>query len=470
MNWVNTCQKFATPFDSTGEAITFQLQVNSSNRIDRVVCTLMDEDGNWMNWLIYKRPASKNSTGQLVYQIEASAPEVQALKYRSNGPFDASRISYLFISARGNNSSSNRFGAINSAQGQVTLSGAFTIINGNDTTFKEFVELASSFTDSITQPSDLQIVSTINIAFGDGTASVSFKDSEKSLAFPPLANGIDSFQNYLSAVGVQVNATSDSKIHILNSQIGASLPYTVDINADAGADIDLTGNFYVLGTVDLSPNASYNRQVYVGGLGVVHNGAEIRNSTFIVTDDDKSAQVALGIGLDVGMIEWDSNTDIEDSTFELKLGTQVGHGIEIKTPGSYVFNGLNFNDFGADETATAAVLNSSGGAVSISVLNGEVPTVRNTGGGTTEVSRQTTLTLTGLKTNTEVRVFEAGTTNEVAGVENSTNTFTAGIGVDSVDIVIHNLGYLYQRIDGADTTGNLTLPIQQQPDRNYLNP
>ena len=87
--------------------------------------------------------------------------------------------------------------------------------------------------------------------------------------------------------------------------------------------------------------------------------------------------------------------------------------------------------------------------------------------GTTTV---TTLTLTGLQSNTEVRVFDAGTTTEVAGVENSGTTFTANLDESSVDIVLHAIGYEYQKIEGADTTSNLTLPISQRFDRNYRNP
>jgi len=87
--------------------------------------------------------------------------------------------------------------------------------------------------------------------------------------------------------------------------------------------------------------------------------------------------------------------------------------------------------------------------------------------GTTTVS---TLTLTGLQSNSEVRVFGAGTTTELAGVENSGTTFTANISASSVDIVVHSLGYEYQKIEGADTSSNLTLPIQQRVDRNYRNP
>ena len=87
--------------------------------------------------------------------------------------------------------------------------------------------------------------------------------------------------------------------------------------------------------------------------------------------------------------------------------------------------------------------------------------------GTTTV---TVLNLTGLQTNSEVRVFNAGTTTEIAGVENSGTSFTANISANSVDIVIHSLGFEYQKISSADTTSNLTLPIQQRVDRNYSNP
>ncbi|MDG1315099.1 MAG: hypothetical protein P8P29_06215 [Flavobacteriaceae bacterium] len=86
------------------------------------------------------------------------------------------------------------------------------------------------------------------------------------------------------------------------------------------------------------------------------------------------------------------------------------------------------------------------------------------------VSPDSLLTLTGLQPNSEVRVYQAGTTTELAGVENSGATFTATISVGSVDIVVHSLGYEYQKIEGADTSSNLTLPIQQRVDRNYRNP
>lgn len=121
---------------------------------------------------------------------------------------------------------------------------------------------------------------------------------------------------------------------------------------------------------------------------------------------------------------------------------------------------------------TLTLVNANSNAVEVSTpaekdLDGGTTIL--TGGGAINIITPTTLTLTGLQPNTEVRVYDAGTTTELAGVENSGTSFSANIEVSSVDIVIHSLGYEYQKIEGADTSVNLTLPIQQRLDRNYQN-
>ena len=92
-------------------------------------------------------------------------------------------------------------------------------------------------------------------------------------------------------------------------------------------------------------------------------------------------------------------------------------------------------------------------------------------GGTINIANNTTLTLTGLQANSEVRVYTAGTTTEIAGVENSGTTFVdATIAVNSVDIVIQRMSRMNtKRLKRPDTSSNLTLPIQQRFDRNYSN-
>lgn len=85
------------------------------------------------------------------------------------------------------------------------------------------------------------------------------------------------------------------------------------------------------------------------------------------------------------------------------------------------------------------------------------------------------LTLTGLKNPTEVRVYEAGTTTEIAGQEDVTSgTFTVQLDSDaypSVDIAILALGYQNTRLlaQSLGSTG-LTIPVQQIVDRQYGNP
>ena len=96
-------------------------------------------------------------------------------------------------------------------------------------------------------------------------------------------------------------------------------------------------------------------------------------------------------------------------------------------------------------------------------------------GGTVVFQTPPKLTLTGLQNPTEIRVYDAGTTTEIAGEEAVTSgTFSTSIddlAYPSVDIAIVSLGYQNRRILGQDmTSGDVTLPIQQRIDRQYENP
>lgn len=122
---------------------------------------------------------------------------------------------------------------------------------------------------------------------------------------------------------------------------------------------------------------------------------------------------------------------------------------------------------------TLTIINAGSNAVETSTpiekdLDGGTSII--TGGGTINIVNNTTLTLIGLQANSEVRVYTAGTTTEIAGVENSGTTFAdATIAVDSVDVVVLNLQYLAIKIKNVDTSSDVTLPIQQVFDRQYKN-
>lgn len=79
------------------------------------------------------------------------------------------------------------------------------------------------------------------------------------------------------------------------------------------------------------------------------------------------------------------------------------------------------------------------------------------------------LTLTGLQPNSEIRVYDSSTGQELAGIEDSVTTFTAALTNPVVDVVIHNIQYKYLRIDNVGLATDVSLPIQQIFDRNYRN-
>ena len=91
---------------------------------------------------------------------------------------------------------------------------------------------------------------------------------------------------------------------------------------------------------------------------------------------------------------------------------------------------------------------------------------------TVESKYSPTLTISGLQSGTEVRIYDA-LMNELAGVESSGTTFQYSYSYDAdqdVTIVIHSLGYLPIRLEnftlGAESQ---TIPVQQIADRQYQN-
>lgn len=183
---------------------------------------------------------------------------------------------------------------------------------------------------------------------------------------------------------------------------------------------------------------------------------------------------------------WEGEAFIETANLALIANSNFiansndgGHAIELTATGTYTFEGNSFNGYGADDSLNAAIYNNSGGSVTINVVSGgDAPTVRNGTGASTTVNNNVSVTLSGLKENTEIRVYAAGTTTELAGIEdaidgtidNRSFSFALAAATD-IDIVIVSIGWQYQRIEDFTIPANdATIPISQVLDRNYLNP
>lgn len=80
------------------------------------------------------------------------------------------------------------------------------------------------------------------------------------------------------------------------------------------------------------------------------------------------------------------------------------------------------------------------------------------------------LTITGLQNPTEVRVYEAGTQNEIAGQESiTTGTFTATISQSPIDIRFISLNFQISKLSNIPITSDLSIEASQFLDRQYEN-
>lgn len=190
----------------------------------------------------------------------------------------------------------------------------------------------------------------------------------------------------------------------------------------------------------------------------------------------------------------DTKTNINGSTFKnpngdhllnltagamtisnMNFGSYSGsHAILIDTSGSYTFSNVIFDESGINE-----IENTSGGLITITLLNGSTtPGVTNTSG-TSTIVQNTSVTITGLKDNTEIRVFDSNTSNpqtELAGIEDATDgstddrsfEFILEAGID-VDIVVISVAYENERIDSYTIpSSDSSIPVSQRSDRNIV--
>lgn len=189
-------------------------------------------------------------------------------------------------------------------------------------------------------------------------------------------------------------------------------------------------------------------------------------------------------------ILWDRNADTDtklDSSTFISGGT--GHAIELgsNTPTTIKLTGVTFTGYGgtpgsnptpSSGSTDAAIYNNSGKTITITIINGTTPAIRNGAGATTVViASQISITYTGLRNNTEVRVYTTGTTTELAGIEDATDgtsdnrSFTYTLDLNTVvDVRINNKTYENISIIAYTLTAAAVIPVAQRFDRNYSNP
>jgi len=272
-------------------------------------------------------------------------------------------------------------------------------------------------------------------SLGDGINSVSFNDNGVSVVSPGSNQpNQENFRLTNDAMRVYLDTrdnAADSVVLSGSYAWGTAANWDFDINNNSTCQ--LTGNFVGMGDFSLGSSVTASGNFNLSnGFSVISIGANINNIN--VTGDLK--------------IQGNSITDFNVLNVSGKL--------DFDTAGTYNLNGCNIEE----------VTNSSGGNVIINSVNTVININNNPN---TSINTSTAFALTGLQPNSEVRIFVAGTTTEITGIENSGVNFITTLSVSSVDVVVLNLQYLAIKIKNIDTSSDVALPIQQVFDRQYKN-
>jgi hypothetical protein len=161
----------------------------------------------------------------------------------------------------------------------------------------------------------------------------------------------------------------------------------------------------------------------------------------------------------------------------------TGNGLEITgTAADFTLTNVDFSGYSLTVDANKAIyVNIASGTVNITISGGSGVSASShvrTAGATVVVNSNVTVTFTGMRDNSEVRIYTAGTSTELAGIENATGgtpdarTFAAAIAATtSVDYTIVNTQYEIIRVEGFTWPSvDQDLAIQQRFDRNFSNP
>lgn len=134
---------------------------------------------------------------------------------------------------------------------------------------------------------------------------------------------------------------------------------------------------------------------------------------------------------------------------------------------------LDFDNITFDEGTTLQIQYLGVDVLTANNLNGtnlDSNKVSGLNGGTVNIVTPSQITVSGLQPNTEVRIFVAGTTTEIAGIENTTGSFVTSVQTSAVDISVLNLAYQNLRVKNVDTSSDAFVPVVQRIDRQYSNP
>lgn len=335
------------------------------------------------------------------YLITSIDPEIVAWREAVNGTPNWASVVWFAVGAQFVNGTAK---AENVALDSIDI-GRGLVLNGGDgvSTDGTFLDFVS--TDQDTKANRWGVVTGSGnnvrahgmLAIGENTSQTAvatgFTDSTSVVAFP------DGYHSR-GTVGVRVNLGSASTVVDIGALlIGEGTRNGVDAN-DTRPDFFVTGT---AGSLAISAQMRNFRDVTLTSV-VACDGADIECHLLTQASADiENCTIRTNALASTACLQdptFGVSTDLNNTEF---VQTGAGHAIELDTATTYNFQDITFTGYGGtpgtnstpNSGATdAAVVNSSGGAVTINVNGaGNQPSVRNTAGSTTTVNQTVTVTI-----------------------------------------------------------------------------
>jgi hypothetical protein len=303
------------------------------------------------------------------------------------------------------------------------------------------------------------------LTFGSTSAATHFEDKNAIVVFGDRIVGPDTYKIDLLGSSSHINTfILGEKLGVGDSAVGINGCSILSPNKNVEIDLTATNfdniGIYAstlngLGTKDilLSDNTLHefiSNTVNASGQ-VVANNMIVRKTNFISTTST------------LGSLLWNEDINIKESTFIANLtGAAIQHPDNLGDP--YTYDELRFNG------NTFDINNTSGFEITVNAINSANPSTST--GSSVIINNPTNFRITGLISDTEVRIYRQSDRFELAGVESSGTEFEYNYnyaGDVTVYIVIHKETYEYIKLrDVVLDENDRSIPVQQRFDRNFI--
>jgi len=334
--------------------------------------------------------------------------------------------------------------------------GTLQVVSGQAGAYGTFLAAANTNDDIAARWGILSLVDGIykfqgHLLMGTAATAVDFRDSNKAVSIQNTEFVTSAFNLFEVRNAASNVAWTDIAVTALGTIARGNFLVTDN------ATVALTGcSFTDMGTFTFLSNTTVSGCTFRRCSTIAQSSSIITNSLITAS----TATPALT----------SSNPGNISGTEFVSAGT--GHAIQIDTAGSYTFTNNIFTGYSATNgSADAAILNNSGGSVTITITGGNSPAYKNNGGATTSIVSGATVTFTGLPTGVDIVILTAGTTTILQQVDqNSGTSYAWGYsGTPTVDVGFIKTGYVpYYIRNLALGSSNSSIPVAMTIDRNYI--